>query len=185
MIRIVGGLLLVLIASAAHAEDFDRHSTQGWAQAAFEQPRARHRERIHQHLPHVPKPTNYPERRYADGLTTIPTAAGISITVAQSFAPKIAAFIADVVARGYKPPRIHCYSTSASHVRNSLHFSGQACDFNQRGWGKTDAPMYHVADIAARHGLRDGCTFRDCGHIDAGYRYARVRHTRHVRYARR
>lgn len=68
MIRIVGGLLLALIVSTAHA-DFDRHSTQGWTQAAIEIPLARHRERIHQHIPHVPKPANYPERRYADGQT--------------------------------------------------------------------------------------------------------------------
>ena len=112
------------------------------------------------------------------GLITISTAAG-SVTVAPSFAPKIQAFISDVVARGFRG-RVHCYA-SGGHVRGSLHYRGEACDFAQRGWGKTVAPMYHVADLAARHGLRDGCTFRDCGHIDSGARLARS-HVR-TRYA--
>ncbi len=65
MIRIVGGLLLALIVSTAQAEGYDRHSLHGWSQASIEQPRERHRARIHQHLRHVPKPTGYPERRVA------------------------------------------------------------------------------------------------------------------------
>ncbi len=65
MIRIVGGLLLALIVSTAHAENFDRHSVNGWSQAALELPRERPRARIHQHLRTIPKPTNYPERRVA------------------------------------------------------------------------------------------------------------------------
>ena len=109
------------------------------------------------------------------GLITVSTAAGIDITVAPSFAPRIQGFIGDLVARGYRPSRIGCYSTARSHVRNSNHFWGGACDFNQRGWGKTDRPMYRVADIARKWGLRDGCTFRDCGHIDMPRNYARVK----------
>jgi hypothetical protein len=49
----------------------------------------------------------------------VPTAAGIDITVAPSFAPAIRGFIADAVAAGYKPSRIKCFSLSRSHVRNS------------------------------------------------------------------
>jgi hypothetical protein len=108
------------------------------------------------------------------GLVTVPTAAGINITAAPAFASKMQGFIADIVAAGYRPPRIKCFSLSKSHVRNSLHFRGEACDFNQHGWGKTDRFMYRVAAIAARHGLRDGCTFRDCGHIDSGRGIARA-----------
>lgn len=116
-------------------------------------------------------------------IVTVPTAAGISITVASSFALKIQGFIADVVARGYQPKQIHCYARGG-HVRNSLHYRGEACDFNQRGWGLTDGPMYHVADLAARHGLRDGCTFWDCGHIDSGSYMTARRRTKHPsRYA--
>jgi hypothetical protein len=101
------------------------------------------------------------------GLVTVSTAAGISITVAASFEPKIMGFISDLVARGYHPPKIHCYATGG-HVAHSLHYSGHACDFNQRGWGLTDRPMYHVAALVAKWGLRDGGEFMDWGHIDDG-----------------
>jgi hypothetical protein len=101
-------------------------------------------------------------------LVTVPTAAGIDITVASSFAPAIQGFIADAVAAGYKPRRIKCYSLSRAHVRHSLHKVGEACDFNQHGWNKTDRFMYRVRKLAAKWGLRDGCSFRDCGHIDVG-----------------
>lgn len=99
-------------------------------------------------------------------LVNIETAAG-SVTVSPSFASKISGFIRDAVSRGFKG-RVSCYARGG-HVRNSLHYSGNACDFAQRGWGRTVPPMYHVADIAAKWGLRDGCTFRrsDCGHIQA------------------
>ena len=106
------------------------------------------------------------------GLVHVATAAGINITVAASFAPKIEGFIRDVVAQGYHPRQIHCYA-SGGHVRGSLHYRGEACDFDQRGWGKTARAMYHVAALAQQHGLRDGCTFRDCGHIDSGQALAR------------
>jgi hypothetical protein len=114
-------------------------------------------------------------------LITVPTAAGIDVTVAPSFAKSIQGFIADAVAAGYRPRRIKCYSRSHSHVRHSLHFSGQACDFNQHGWGKTDRFMYHVRALAAKWDLRDGCTFRDCGHIDAGRQIARRGRARSAR----
>lgn len=102
------------------------------------------------------------------GLINVTTAAGIVIKVAPAFAPKIEGFIADLVARGYTPHRISCYSWAASHVANSLHHTGMACDFDQRGWGLTARPMYHVADLVEKWGLRDGGEFRDWGHIDMG-----------------
>jgi hypothetical protein len=107
-------------------------------------------------------------------LITVSTAAGIDITVAPSFASAIQGFIADAVAAGYRPTRISCYSLSHSHVRRSLHKIGEACDFNQHGWNKTDRFMYRVRHLAAKWGLRDGCSFRDCGHIDAGRAVARI-----------
>lgn len=109
---------------------------------------------------------------------TVQTNAG-PICINAEVARAMAGFVDDVVARGFKG-RVHCYSLSHSHVRHSLHFTARACDFAQRGWGKTVAPMYHVADLAARHGLRDGCTFGDCGHIDNGPAVsAGRRHNRH------
>lgn len=101
----------------------------------------------------------------ASGLVTVSTAAG-SITVSPSFAPKIVPFVNAVVARGFRG-RVHCYA-SGGHVRGSLHYSGQACDFAQSGWGRTVRPMYRVADLTNQYGLRNGCSFGDCGHIDNG-----------------
>lgn len=101
-------------------------------------------------------------------LATVDTAADIKITVSREHAAKFQGFIADLAAQGYKPPRLKCFATG-NHVSRSLHYRGEACDFNQRGWGLTDRPMYHVAALARKWGLRDGCSFRDCGHIDTGH----------------
>ncbi len=106
-------------------------------------------------------------------MISVSTAAGIDIIVAPQFASKIRGFIGDLVASGYKPPQIHCYSTGG-HVSNSFHYQGLACDFNQRGWGLTDRPMYRVAALTRKWGLRDGCSFRDCGHIDMGTRLTKA-----------
>ena len=92
---------------------------------------------------------------------------GHAITVSLKVADQMCAFIEDVVERGFEG-QIHCFSTARSHVTHSLHKWGGACDFAQRGWGRTVKPMYEVGDLASKHGLRDGCTFTDCGHIDAG-----------------
>ena len=132
-----------------------------------------------------------PTGQRGGGLITVQSAAG-PITIAASFQHKIIPFIADVVARGFRGG-VHCFARGG-HVRGSLHYSGNACDFAQTGWGRTRAPMYHVSDLTSKYGLRDGCTFRDCGHIDSGAplggRYFAARshqrhHHHHVRYARR
>jgi hypothetical protein len=115
--------------------------------------------------------------RHSGGLVTVKTAAGIDIKVNPSFAPKIVAFIADVVASGYHPKQIHCAAHSG-HVHGSRHYSGAACDFDQRGWGKTAPAMYHVAALAKKHGLRDGGSFRDWGHIDDGQRLSRTQYAK-------
>jgi hypothetical protein len=99
------------------------------------------------------------------GLVTIQTAAGIPITVASSAASRFQGFITDLVARGYRPRHIGCHAGSG-HVANSNHYWGGACDFDQTGWGRTAGAMHSVADLAGKWGLRDGCSFRDCGHID-------------------
>jgi hypothetical protein len=102
-------------------------------------------------------------------LVTVRTAAG-PITVASDVAHRFVSLIDDLVARGFHG-RVHCYSTSHSHVKHSQHFSGRACDFAQRGWNKTVHPMYSSTALIQAHGLRDGCTFhsrKDCGHVDAG-----------------
>ena len=132
----------------------------------------------------VPTPAEAAGQR----LVNVQSAAG-QITIAASFQHKIVPFIADVVARGFRG-RVHCFARGG-HVRGSLHYSGNACDFAQTGWGKTRAPMYHVSDLTSKYGLRDGCSFRDCGHIDSGdhlggrYYAARSHRHHHRRYASR
>jgi hypothetical protein len=116
------------------------------------------------------------EARPACPYSTIDTAAG-PVCVNSEIASAMRGFIRDVVARGFHG-RVNCYSMGKSHVRHSLHKTGRACDFAQRGWNKTVRVMYHVADLAALHGLRDGCTFRDCGHIDNGPAATRRHHHR-------
>jgi hypothetical protein len=121
------------------------------------------------------------------GLVTVATAAGIPITIAGSMAARFQGFIADLVARGYRPRQIHCHANSG-HVSRSNHYWGGACDFDQHGWGRTASAMYHVADLAGRWGLRDGCAFRDCGHIDlpaAGQALAAARPRRQARFSSR
>ena len=115
------------------------------------------------------------------GLVTVATAAGIDITVSKTMAPKMQGFIADLLEIGYKPKQIHCFARGG-HVRGSRHYSGNACDFDQRGWGKTAKMMYHVSVLAKLHGLRDGGSFRDWGHIDDGLPLSRPRYARHNRH---
>lgn len=103
----------------------------------------------------------------ASGLVTVPTAAGISITVASNLASKFQGFINDLHSEGYNPHHLGCYA-SGGHVTHSNHYHGGACDFDQSGRNKTASRMYHVSALAAKWGLRDGCTFHDCGHIDDG-----------------
>lgn len=106
-------------------------------------------------------------------LTTITTAAGFPITVALSAAERFTALIVAFANAGYHPRHIGCFAAHG-HMRHSLHHSGQACDFDQRGWNRTAAFMYtaqaHALIVEA--GLRDGCDFRhprrDCGHVDTG-----------------
>lgn len=165
---IVAGIILLLFTGDAHA--LTRTSTDlrssvptwtGWGHQVVQAPH-HHRKAVHvrrKHI-HVGNPA---------GLVTVPTAAGISITVAQKLAPQFQGFVADLVQMGYTPKHIGCYA-SGGHVANSNHYHGGACDFDQTGWGRTAAPMYHISGIATKWGLRDGCSFRhaDCGHVDDG-----------------
>jgi hypothetical protein len=147
------------------------------------------------HWRHVPLPIQRPaggwtpmgaiEEVARRGLVTVHTAVGIPITVASRVAERFQGLIADFEAAGYQPSRIHCFATHG-HVRHSLHHIGEACDFNQRGWGKTDRFMHTaLADhLIRKHGLRNGCQFRDCGHVDSGairVRFAWRSHKHHHR----
>jgi hypothetical protein len=172
-------MLLCLIATPATAKRFDGFEGQPMWWGYEMQIRRTVRHRSHRHVRHSHRSTRKASRagiytaRDHGGLVTVSTAAGIDIKVNPSFAPKIVAFIADLVATGYKPKQIHC-AAHGGHVSGSRHYSGAACDFDQRGWGKTAPAMYKVAALARKHGLRDGGDFRDWGHIDDGARLTRV-----------
>lgn len=103
-------------------------------------------------------------------LATVPTAAGLTITVEKKLVNQFQGFVADLVKLGYTPNHIGCWAPVGTHVANSNHYHGGACDFDQTGWGRTNPTMYHVHDLVAKWGLRDGCSFRrpDCGHVDDG-----------------
>lgn len=98
------------------------------------------------------RPAEHPT---AFGLVTVPTAAGINITVAADFAPKAQAVIADAEAQGIHLTRIRCYSATG-HARNSNHHAGRACDTRP----------YIPATIVRANGLRSGRDFHDPEHFD-------------------
>jgi len=89
--------------------------------------------------------------------------------------------IADLVAAGFRG-HVNCFARGG-HVRHSLHYTGEACDFAQLGRNVV-APgariMYHAHAILARWGLRDGCSFHDCGHADTGRVFAATTHRRYA-----
>lgn len=109
--------------------------------------------------------------------TWVPTAAGIDIQVDRRLAAKAQGVIAELVAGGYKPRRITCLSHAPSHVKGSYHRrgGGLACDIDQRGWGLSPVPKDLMRAATARHGVRDGCEFRDHGHFDLGAHLPRAR----------
>jgi len=105
-------------------------------------------------------------------LVTVNSAAG-SITVNAAHVSQFVGAIADLVAAGFRGP-VHCYARGG-HVRHSLHYTGEACDFAQTGRNRVASGagvMYHAHTILAHWGLRDGCTFHDCGHADTGRDFA-------------
>src|ERR1700692_548375 len=107
------------------------------------------------------------DRRAGGGTVTIETAAN-PITVAAGIAGPMRDLIADLVADGF---RAHATCLASGPMPGSLHHTGEACDFAQLSRNVV-APgagiMYHASSIIAAHGLRDGCSFHDCGHVDDG-----------------
>jgi hypothetical protein len=114
-----------------------------------------------------PSAISHTASRAGAGVVTIETATN-PITVAASVAGPMRDLIGDLVAHGF---RGHVDCLASGHMPGSLHHSGEACDFAQLSRNAV-APgagiMYHASDIIAAHGLRDGCSFHDCGHVDSG-----------------
>jgi len=113
------------------------------------------------------------QRRPADAngngvMVTVQTAFGFNITVHPAYASKFLKFFALLKDRGYKVPAniTRCWAARGTHVAGSNHYIGAACDI-QTGWNRGPAFVYRMSDIVKQAGLYDGCSFNDCGHVEA------------------
>lgn len=114
-------------------------------------------------------------RAEAGEIVTMQSAVG-PIEVAPDFGARILPVIAELKVAGFSGIA-KCYARRRGpHVKHSAHLDGHACDLLPRdGVGArhrnrmpTQAIMFTAtaAGIISRAGLRNGCAFRDCGHID-------------------
>lgn len=101
-------------------------------------------------------------------LVTVQTAYGFNITVHPAYASKFQKFFALLKERGYKVPAniIKCWAPRGTRVAGSNHYIGAACDI-QTGWNRGPEFVYHMSDIVKQAGLYNGCSFHDCGHVEA------------------
>jgi hypothetical protein len=100
-------------------------------------------------------------------MVKVRTVQGFYLTVHPAYAHKFLKFFALLEEKGVKVPKdmVGCYSRSG-HVRGSNHYIGAACDI-QTSWNKTIPFMYHAGALIKQAGLYDGCSFGDCGHLEA------------------
>jgi hypothetical protein len=101
-------------------------------------------------------------------MVTVQTAFGFNITVHPAYAGKFQKFFALLKERGFKVPAniTKCWAAPGTHVAGSNHYIGAACDI-QTGWNRGPKFVYHMSDIVKQAGLYDGCSFHDCGHVEA------------------
>jgi hypothetical protein len=101
-------------------------------------------------------------------MVTVQTAYGFNITVHPAYASKFQKFFALLKERGYKVPAniTKCWAPQGTHVPGSNHYIGAACDI-QTGWNRGPEFVYHINDVVEQAGLFNGCSFHDCGHIEA------------------
>jgi hypothetical protein len=116
-------------------------------------------------------PRRAPRRLDANGnsaMVTVQTAYGFNITVHPAYASKFQKFFALLKDHGYKVPAniTRCWAPPGTHVPGSNHYIGAACDI-QTGWNRGPGFVYHISEIVKQAGLYDGCSFHDCGHIEA------------------
>jgi hypothetical protein len=127
-----------------------------------------------------------------NGTIRVSTAFGLGICVDPRFASKFQTFFSALKASGARVTAIVCQAYG--HAPGSNHIGGGACDVNQTAKNRTIGAMYHAGDMIRAAGLYDGCSFSDCGHVEAmrglgnygGTMSARRHHRHHhVRYAYR
>ena len=95
----------------------------------------------------------------------VSTAYGIDICVDPTYASKFQAFFSALHSTGARVTSIICQAYG--HAPGSNHIGGGACDVNQTARNRTIPAMYHAGSLIRAAGLYDGCSFRDCGHIEA------------------
>ena len=101
-------------------------------------------------------------------MVTVQTAYGFNITVHPAYASKFQKFFALLKDRGYKVPAniVKCWAPRGTRVAGSNHYIGAACDI-QTGWNRGPEFVYHMGDVVKQAGLYNGCSFHDCGHVEA------------------
>ena len=101
-------------------------------------------------------------------MVTVQTAYGFNITVHPAYASKFQKFFALLKDRGYKVPAniVKCWAPRGTRVAGSNHYIGAACDI-QTGWNRGPEFVYHMSDVVKQAGLYNGCSFHDCGHVEA------------------
>ena len=136
----------------------------------------------HRHRHHIARGDHHGIYKCA-GCVLRDTLAG-TVAVSRANGERLVSAINALWRAGFRGP-VHCAAPYGTHVRHSLHHTGDACDMAQTGRNRTTARiMYHASAILARFGVNDGCSFRDCGHISVGAREA-FASRRHTHYASR
>ena len=100
-------------------------------------------------------------------MVKVKTVQGFYLTVHPAYAHKFLKFFELLAQNDVKIPKemVGCYSPGG-HKRGSNHHIGAACDI-QTGWNRTIPEMYHAGKWIKEAGLYDGCSFSDCGHVEA------------------
>jgi hypothetical protein len=100
-------------------------------------------------------------------MVKVKTVQGFYLTVHPAYAHKFLRLFEILAENNVKVPKdmVGCYARG-HHVRGSNHYIGAACDI-QTGWNRTIPEMYHASKWIKAAGLYDGCSFGDCGHVEA------------------
>lgn len=106
----------------------------------------------------------------ATGLVTINGCAGLRLRVAAEHASKFQGFFCALRQAGHRLTGSGWTGCQAGgHMVGSKHDWGGACDIRQSGRNRAAGFMYRVRALAAKFGLKDGCSWRgnpDCGHVE-------------------
>jgi len=121
----------------------------------------------------TPNKLSHTRHRVIDGngnvmMVKVQTVYGFDITVHPAYAVKFQKFFALLKDHGYKVPAnlTKCWTPRGTRVAGSNHYIGAACDI-QTGWNRGPNFVYRMGDIIKQAGLYDGCSFHDCGHVEA------------------